>query len=47
METKKRMTKKVKQYLNNAKLIEEKMNKHDAPKKIHSTAEIKRSITFT
>ena len=44
---KKRMTKKAKQYLNNVKLIEDKINKHDSPKKIHITAEIKRSITFT
>ena len=41
------MTKNVKQYLNNVKLIEDKINKHDAPKKYHITAEIKRSITFT
>ena len=42
-----RTTKKGKQYSNNTKLIEEKLNKHDQPKKIHITAEIKRSIKFT
>ena len=41
------MTKNVKQYLNNVKLIEGKINKHDSPKKNHITAEIKRSIIFT
>ena len=43
----KRITKNAKQYLNNAKLIEDKINIHDVPKNYHITAEIKRSIIFT